>query len=254
MFLFFKTLTRSLILPPTGLLILALVGLVLYRRRPKLGGTLLVVGLGSLWVLATPWVANALQRTTERCPPLDLSLPVNAQAVVILGGGTVRYAPEYAGPAAELQTLERLNYGAFVAHRTSLPVLVSGSPGEADAMRATLARDFGITTRWYENHSRDTFENARFSARLLRADGITRIILVTNSTHEWRAVQEFTGAGLEVVPAPVGTLRPRKLDAFSFVPSVEGIMRSHAAAYELLGEPARELLAALHLRRQQPGG
>jgi uncharacterized SAM-binding protein YcdF (DUF218 family) len=254
MFIFFKSLARTLILPPSGLLLVAVVGLLLYRRRPKLGGALVVVGVVSLWIVATPWVANGLQRMVERYPPLDLSQPVNAQAVVILGGGTVRFAPEYAGPAAEFQTLERLNYGAFVAHRTSLPVLVTGSGGEADAMRATLLRDFGIAVRWFENRSGDTFENARYSARLLRADGITRIILVTNSTHEWRAVQEFRSAGLEVVPAPVGTLQPVKLNAMSFVPSVEGMSRSHAAVYELLGEPVRELLATLHLRRQQPGG
>jgi uncharacterized SAM-binding protein YcdF (DUF218 family) len=253
MLIILKSVARTLILPPSGLLLVALVGLLLYRRRPKLGGTLVVVGVVLLWVLSTPWVANGLQRMVERCPPLDLSHPVNAQAVVILGGGTVRFAPEYAGPAAEFQTLERLNYGAYVAHRTSLPVLVTGSGGEADAMRATLLRDFGITTRWFENRAGDTFENARFSARLLRADGVTRIILVTNSAHEWRAVQEFMAAGLEVVPAPVGTLRPKKLNALSFVPSAEGMVRSHAAVYEMIGEPVRELFAVLHLRRQQPG-
>ena len=251
MFVFLKSVARGLILPPAGLLILAVVGLVLSRRRPRIGGALLVIGLGGLWLSATPVVGDALQRLAGRYPPLDLSQPLNAQAIVILGGGGVRIAPEYAGPAAALATLERLNYGAFLARRTSLPVLVSGSPEEASAMRTTLSRDFGISTRWFENRSGDTFENARFSARMLHADGVHRIVLVTSSAHEWRAAHEFMGAGLQVVPAPVG-VPTRDLRVPRFLPSAEGMMLSYAAVYELIGEPVRQLFAMLHLRRQQP--
>ncbi len=254
MLIFLKSMARTLILPPTGLLILAFIGLFLSRRHRRLGTALLAIGLVSLWLCASPWVADALQRLAERYPPLDPTRPVSAQAVVILGGGTVRMAPEYGGPAARLETLERLNYGAFVARRTSLPVLVSGSPREAQAMASTLWRDFGIRTRWVENRSGDTFQNAEFSERLLRADGIHRIILVTNSTHEWRAVHEFMSAGLEVVPAPVGTLQREELDVMWFVPNADALIRSNLAVYELLGDTVRRTFAALHLRRHQAQG
>jgi uncharacterized SAM-binding protein YcdF (DUF218 family) len=252
MFIFLKSVFRTLLLPPTGLLIVAIVGLLLSRRYRRLGTALLVIGLVSLWLCSMPVVADALQRLTERYPPLDLSHPVNAQAVVILAGGDVRIAPEYGGPAASLQTLERLNYGAFVARRTSLPVLVSGSFGETQAMQATLSRDFAIQPRWVDSRSGDTFQNAQFSAQLLHADGIRRIILVTNSTHEWRAVHEFMSAGLEVVPAPVGTLPHEQLKFTKFMPQIGALTQSHFATYELIGDSARRLLAALHLRRQQP--
>jgi len=254
MFVLLKSLVRTAILPPAGPLILAVAGLLLSRRRPILGRTLLITGVGSLWLLATPVVSDGLQRLAERYPPLDPSKPVNAQAIVILGGGTVRFAPEYGGPAAAHDTLARINYGAFLAHRTSLPVLVSGSPREADAMRSTLFRDFGINPRWVENHSGDTFENARFSAPLLRADGIRRILLVTSSAHEWRAAHEFMGTGLEVVPAPVGYQQSITFDPHKFIPNDGAMMHSYESTYELLGEPVRELLAALNLRRQQAQG
>jgi uncharacterized SAM-binding protein YcdF (DUF218 family) len=255
MFVFLKALARSLILPPAGPLIIAIAGLLLSTRRRKVGGALLVAGLGSLWLCATPVVADALSRLAERYPALDLSRPTNAQAIVILGGGDLRLAaPEYAGgPAAELDLLDRLSYGAFVARRTSLPVLVSGTDPEANAMRVSLARDFGVSTRWFENQSRDTYENAHFSALLLRADGVRRIVLVTTSTHLWRAAHEFSSAGLEVVPAPAGVWAPRETGVSRFVPSPAGLLRSHAALYELIGEPMRRLLAALHLRKQQSG-
>ena len=118
-------------------------------------------------------------------------------------------------------------------------------------MSTTLARDLGVRVRWAENRSGDTYENARFSARILEADGIRRILLVTNSPHEWRAAHEFMDAGLEVVPAPVGGDTQRSYDAMAFVPSAYGLRRSTAALYELIGEPMRQLMSALHLRRQR---
>jgi uncharacterized SAM-binding protein YcdF (DUF218 family) len=251
MFILLKSLARDLILPPAAPLIVAVLGLLLVRSRRKLGGALVVIGVGSLWLCATPVVADVLTRFAEGYPPLDPSKPVNAQAVVILGGGNERIAPEYGGAALEGPALERVNYGAFVARRTSLPILVSGSPGEAQGMTTTLARDFGISARWVENQSGDTYENTRFSARLLRAAGVHRIVLVTDSTHEWRAAHEFMAAGFDVVPAPVGGEVPRAHGPGGFIPEADGLSRSRYALYELLGEPAREVMAALHLRKQQ---
>jgi uncharacterized SAM-binding protein YcdF (DUF218 family) len=253
MFVAFKMFLHTLLPPPASPLLLAAAGLLLiWGKRRRLGATLIAVGLACLWLCSVPVVSNALWRLAERYPALDLSRPTHAQAIVILGGGSYRYAaPEYGGPAPELALLDRLTYGAFVARRTSLPVLVSGNGNEAGTMRASLTRDFGISTRWFENHSRDTFENARFSALLLRADGVNCIILVTTSTHLWRASQEFRNAGLEVVPAPVGVWTVRGEEGFmKFMPSAAALLRTSEAVYELIGEPVRVTLAALHLRRQ----
>ena len=254
MFIELKSLARGLILPPASLLILAVIGLLLMPRRRKLGVALIVIAVGSLWVCALPAVSDVLTRFAERYPPLDPSKPVDAQAIVILGGGEVRIAPEYGGWATEGEALERVSYGAFLARRTGLPVLVTGTQAEAQGMSGTLGRDLGVRVRWAENQSRDTFENARFSARLLRADGIHRILLVTSSPHEWRAAHEFMGAGLEVVPAPVGSDVGRRYDVGSFMPTAHGLYRSSSALYELIGEPMRQLMSALHLRRQQAPG
>ena len=252
MLILLKACARSLILPPSGLLILIIIGLVLGRRRRRLGSALVVTGVAALWLLSTPVVADRLAVLAERCPPLDLSRPVKAQAVVILGGGGTRFAPEYGGPAAEFATLDRVNYGAYVARRTNLPILITGAEEEALAMRAVLVRDLGVPPRWVENRSGDTFQNAQFSAPILRANGIHRIILVTSATHEWRSVQEFTAAGFDVVPAPVGSHAGRQTRPLDFIPGPGGLWTSHAALYELIGNEVRWVLATLHLRRQQP--
>ena len=245
-----KTLLKDLILPPAGPLLLALLGLVLLKRRPPLARICLAAAIASLWLLSMPIVSDALTRVVELYPPLDLHLAGNAQAIVILGGGGQRaFAPEYGGPAAEPYLLERLSYGAYVAKQTGLPILVTGFSIEARAMRDTLRRNFGTETRWVDDEAHDTFQNARNSARILIAEGVHRIVLVTRATHMRRSVQEFTDAGFEVIPAPAGILAARDVGILRYLPNADALMRSQTAIYELIGEPVRILLSASHVRR-----
>ena len=220
MYFTLKSILRELLLPPSSVLLLALCGAFLLWRRRRGGGLVLAVALLSLWLLSTPMVADSLLRVTEHYPALDLSQPSGAGAIVIIGGGGIRTAaPEYGGPAAEFGLLERLTYGAYVARRTGLPILISGAPREAVVMRASLERDFGIHPKWVEDQSRDTYQNARRSAPILGAAGIRRIILITSSTHIWRATHEYTDAGFDVVPAPHGLWGPRLNDGLGYVPN-----------------------------------
>ena len=245
-----KTLLRELFLPPAGLLLLALLGLLLLKVRPLLARILLAAGLASLWLLSTPIVSDALTGLVELYPPLDFRQAANAQAIVILGGGGQRaFAPEYGGPAAEPLLLERLSYGAYVAKKTGLPILVTGFLVEAHAMHDSLQRNFGIETRWIDDQAYDTFQNARNVARILTAENVHRIVLVTRATHMRRSVQEFTAAGFDVVPAPVGILAARDFGVLEYLPNPDALLRSHAAIYELIGEPVRIFLSASHLRQ-----
>ncbi len=245
-----KTLLRNLILPPSSPLLLGLLGLGLLNRHYRTGRVLLAGSLISLWTLSIPVVADALSGLVERDPALDLSQPTRAQAIVILGGGgQVKRAPEYGGPAAEPVLLERLSYGAYVARKTALPILVTGAPVEADAMRATLQRNFDTPVRWVDDQAGDTFQNATNSVRLLHQDGIERILLVTQASHMARSVREFMDAGIQVVPAPMGFASARDHSIEDYFPSPSGLWHSHKALYELLGEQVRSFFAATHLRR-----
>lgn len=85
MLLRFKTLLKGVILPPAGPLLLAILGVVLIKRRPLLARACLILGLGSLWLLSTPVVSDALTGLAEHYPPLDLRSTSGAQAIVILG-------------------------------------------------------------------------------------------------------------------------------------------------------------------------
>jgi uncharacterized SAM-binding protein YcdF (DUF218 family) len=246
-----KTLARELILPPNISLIVILIGLLLVWRAWRFGWPVVTVGFVSLWLFCTPVVADGLAALAERYPALNPNQPVDAQAVVVLGGGGARLAAaEYQGAIADAALLERVTLAAFLARHYSLPLAVSGAPVEAVAMSQTLARNFGLPPRWVEGNSRDTYENAWLCAKILLPQGVRRIVLVTSSAHEWRAVHEFMDAGFAVVPAPAGVSSPRQDGIFKYLPSPAGLLRSNMAVYELIGEPVRRLLAALHVREK----
>lgn len=239
-----KTLLRNLLLPPTGLLLVIAFGIVLLFRYRKTGWTLVWCGLLALWATSTPFIADQLARASEHYPPLNLKQATDAQAIVILGGGFRRNAPEYSRTAPSDSTLQRLAYGAVVARATHLPVLVSGGTPEAETMQWFLEHVFDVPVAWRESASRDTQQNAAYSAPILSSQHIAKIILVTSSLHMARAAAEFRANGLEVIAAPADMWTRDDVGLLAFVPNIAAARRSHQAFYELLGEGVRRLRGA----------
>jgi uncharacterized SAM-binding protein YcdF (DUF218 family) len=235
-----RAIARSLVLLPLGPILLAAFGLWLARRRPLAGRLVAGAALGLLLALSLPVVANRLSMRVEAYPPLDPSLAVHGEVIVVLGGGMRRPpAPAPAQPGAD--TLERLAGGAALARRTGLPLLVSGgtldsAPPEADAMAEALRRQFGLEARFVERRSRDTRENAIECARLLRAAGLRRVVLVTSAVHMRRAVAEFEAVGLDVLPAPVAPASAAGANLIDWLPGPAALEVSHAALYEVAGQ------------------
>jgi len=237
--LWLKALIRPLVLPPTGLLLLAALGLVLVARHPRAGRALAAAGVVGVLALSIPIVADQLLDLVDTAPPFSVEKATGTQAIVILGGGIRRHALEYGGDTLAPLTLERVRYGARVARLTGLPVLVSGGSvleGEPEAklMKASLEQEFGVPVRWSEAASRTTHENAVRSAAMLRKDGVQRIVLVTHGFDTRRAVAEFEAEGLAIVPAPVGKRGATHDTVSDYLPSMAGLQGSYYASYELL--------------------
>ena len=250
-----KLALKQLLLPPAAPLLLAALGLLLLRRWPRLGRALAVAGVAVLWLLCLPAVGLGLGLwLCAPPPPLDAAQLQALRgaphtAILVLGAGRRDPAPEYGQPDLRPLTLERLRYGAFVARSTGLPLGFSGGlspfaePGATEAAAAALVaqRDFGIRLRWREDRSQDTADNARRSLALLRADGITTVVLVTHDLHQRRALAAFrraaehSGTALTLIPAPMEVPPPGPLTAGDWWPSVLGLRRSWYAIYEALG-------------------
>ena len=236
----------TLVLPPNGPLLLAFAGLLLLRRRPKLGRALAWLGFTALLLLSLPLASDILIEALDDSGPLDFAEARTAQAIVIPGGGIRRDALEYGGDTVGQLTLERVRYGAWVARRTGLPVLVSGGvvfsgTAEALVMRQTLVGELGIPVKWVETQSRNTHENALRCAEILRANAIRRIILIAHGFDMRRFRAEFEAAGLEVVPAPTMLSGPIFDEPGDLVPSARSLLRSYYALYELLANGVRRL-------------
>ncbi|MFJ2989740.1 YdcF family protein [Collimonas sp. NPDC087041] len=236
-------LVSALFLLPTNLLLACVVGMLLRRRYPRLGVAVCVASLLLLAVLSSKAGAMLLAAPLEqRVLPLVEARAGDAQAIVILGGGRLANAPEYANSdAPNYWTLARLRYGARLQRQTGLPILVSGGMpegskvSEAALMANSLRDDFAVPVKWLEGASDNTEQNAVFSAEILKRAGVTKILLVTDALHMLRAQAMFVHAGLDTVAAPTVFLSRDRLTLLSFLPSGEGMQRSAYALHEWLG-------------------
>jgi uncharacterized SAM-binding protein YcdF (DUF218 family) len=239
----------KLLLPPGGPLLIGLLGALLWRWHPRPGLALLLTGAVLGYLCSIPFTACLLSRSLQIYPPLTEQIlsSLRPTAIVVLGGGLHEDAPEYGdGPTVHHRTLGRVRYAARLARQTGLPVLASGGhgdsskvdePAEADLMKAILEQELGICTVIAETTSRNTWENAIYSAAILRERRIDTILLVTNAAHLPRAITAFQAQGLTVIPAPTlffnNQLEP--LDPQSWLPSVNAIIAVYYASYEWLG-------------------
>jgi len=239
----FGTVAKQLLLPPLGLGWLLLLAWLLVRWRPGLARWLIALCVASVLALSLPAVSGFLIRGVE--VESAASRFGSAHAIVILGGGR-RLAFDAEGRVVDsapgMLTLERVHAGARLARQTGLPVLVSSGkpddfdPTEAEVMREVLARDFGVDAKWLEDESRNTVENAEFSARILLPQKVSRIILVTSAYHMRRSLLAFERAGFVVLPAPVNPISSSPVMRWrDFVPNAPALLRSYYAFNEMGG-------------------
>ena len=227
----------SLLLPPTSLIALTIVGVLALKRRRAFGLALIVVSQMLLLALAMPIVANALVRSLEPLPA-SIDQIKRAQAIVVLGGGRNLGSPEWGGETVNDYTLRRARYGARLARETGLPVYVSGGKpaggqfAEGTLMRELIAREFNSPVKWVDAASETTREQAQIAAQDLRPQQISRIALVTDAVHMPRAQRAFELAGLSVVSAPTGYTAQRPFAPYQLIPGPVALLHSHVALRE----------------------
>ncbi|QTF90990.1 YdcF family protein [Halomonas sp. BM-2019] len=248
---------KYLALPPLLNALLVVAGLALGVRR-LLGGLLVTLGVASLLLLATAWASHALRTGLEPAPLPGPGALGGAQAIVILGGGRDFTAPEFGwGDAPTNATWRRLAYGAYLHRASGLPILVSGGRGhdehsaEASLMAAALREVFQVPVRWLEGESRNTTENARFSAAMLQDASIESVALVSQAWHLPRATAEFERAGLAVTPAPTEFASAPPPGLHGWIPRAYHLHQSTRALHEWLGRGVLGVRARLLERHRR---
>jgi uncharacterized SAM-binding protein YcdF (DUF218 family) len=251
-----RSVAQALALPPAPLLLLALLGWLLRQRARVWAGTLGLLGLSGVWLSCSEVGAATATRLLLGPPPAALQWPLPASAkpqvaehtaILVLGGGARQDVPEVRSGWLKPLSIERLNYGAWLAKRAQLPLAFTGGlsrnskPGDKSEaeLAEVYARDLlGLRLQWLESQAKDTRDNARFSAALLKPIGLRRLVLVTHAQHMPRAMHHFRmafGDEVELIAAPVGMRAPdAPFELGDWLPSSEGLARSRYAVYEWL--------------------
>ncbi len=236
----------TLLLPPGLFVFVLLIGLLLTLYRRLLGWWVMLIGTLSLYALSLPMAPVILAKRLQRYPALTNQIIARnkPQAIVVVSAGRYFRAPEY-GPGDTISaiTLIRVRYAAYIYRRTHLPILVSGGSQayntvpDADLMTQTLQQEFSTPVKWLETQSANTWQNAKYSTRLLKRAGIKRILLVTSAIHMPRAMLAFQHFGLKITPAPTHFLFKPRLARYSdeWLPNRYALFSSSQCLYEYLG-------------------
>lgn len=257
-----KPLIAALFLPPVPFLLTSLIGTRLVFWRRSVGWLVVVLSVVALWLSCCSGVAFWLQRTLLKVPPalneealsaLKRDVAASAKnptvAVMAVGGGRELLAPEYGLTNLSHRSLERLRYAMWISRQTGAPAGFSGGVGyggmpgasEAEIASRIAAQEFGRPLKWTETESRDTRENAKLSIAMLRAAGVTQVVLVTHGYHMPRALRAFQdaaqagGAPIRVIPAPMGLASQDFRQALRWMPSNEGFVRTREVLREAVG-------------------
>jgi uncharacterized SAM-binding protein YcdF (DUF218 family) len=233
----------SSLIPPNLFLLLAMVGVIIAWRWRRTGLVLATAATACLYLAATPLAAFCLIRSAEALARvIPTEKPSATPAAIIVLSAEFRHSnipggKDTVGPL----TLERLAQAAREQRRLGLPILVSGGwlngadDSLADIMAEALETDFRVPVRWLEDRSLTTYQNALYSAEILRRAGVPAALVVTNSWHMARALWSFRAVGYPVVAAPTPGGRKLKLSPGSFLPQTPALLDSYYALHELIG-------------------
>jgi uncharacterized SAM-binding protein YcdF (DUF218 family) len=246
-------LSYSSLIPPNLFILLTGIGLVLAWRWTRLGLVVATVGGALLYLASMPVVSEYLIGSVKALAGAMPILPSDAPpgAIIVLSEDYRRSNPPGRSFTVGPVTLERLAETARVERRLGLPVLVSGGrPNGTDAslaamMSKALQDDFQVSVRWREDRSLNTFENAAFSAEILRQAGVPSALLVTHCRDMARALWSFYAVGYPVIPAicqrrqTIGERgnvdQAQSLSVSDFFPQVPSLLISYRALHELIG-------------------
>src|ERR1051325_10140821 len=192
------------------IVVLAVAGVI--HRKGRSSRLLTAIALAALFLWSWEPVTWLLSGTLEWRYPIHLYPAGDAEAIVVLSGGVYPQDPSVPEDLPADNTYVRSSYASWLYKNwRALPIVASGGaiPGPtrpallSDVSRRVLAEQ-GVPASmiWMESQSHSTYENALYSAELLRGKGIHRIVLVTEAYHMLRAEKAFRHQGMTVLPAP----------------------------------------------------
>ena len=234
-------LSYSSLIPPNLFILLAMIGVLIAWRRKPFGLAVATAAIGLVYLAAMPVIAGLLIRFAEAIAFAEPTLPSDKPpgAIVVLSADARRSdIPGVPDTVGQL-TLERLAEAARQWRRLGLPILVSGGGPRGASLAVLMSRvlqeDFRVPVQWREERSQNTFENALYSAEILRGAGIHAALVIAHPWDMARALWSFRAVGYPVVPSPIPEGGSPPLSVAAFLPQVPALLESYYALHELIG-------------------
>ena len=232
------------LLPP-GIFLLAIAAMYCYYRKSKHAKRLLWLFV-LIYLLSVSVVSDQLIKPLEyRYDQPAVSKMKDAQAIVILAGGSYDGVPDFDGTGQDSESSTvRLAAGLRLHKVLHLPVVYSGGSVTGDrATEASIGHRFlracGVEEKYLikEDRSRNTAENAKYVKEICRKRKFDKVILVTSAFHMPRSVAFFEREGVSVIPYPTDykVSKNLRLNAFAFTPYADCLYHSAIAMKEYLG-------------------
>ncbi|RAI60306.1 YdcF family protein [Roseicella frigidaeris] len=191
--------------PGTAAILLALLGLVLLWRGRRVGRWPALLGIGFLALIAVLPLDQPVLLPLEQRFPRPAQEPAHIDGIVVLGGAVEQRLTEARGIPALNGAAERMTEPVALLrrHPEARLVFTGGSaslaPGattEADVARR-LWDELGVPPERmaFETQSRNTFENAAYTRRLVGPKPGETWLLVTSASHMPRSMGVFRQAG-----------------------------------------------------------
>lgn len=241
---------------PLSAALSALLVLLLLWSLTRRGAFLvaMIVVMGLLWLLATPWASHNLQSLIEsQAGEVSAEQLPKTDAIVVLGGTLT--PPASPGSDANLSAAaDRLVYAARLYKLGKSPIILisGGNATSAETMdaesvhAAALLRGWGIPADAIltETESVNTYENAVYSKLMLDQHNLKSVLLVTSALHMPRALATFESAGVQAIPAAT--------DFESRLPAASGMEAwvADPAALEGTTRALKEIFARLVYRQR----
>jgi uncharacterized SAM-binding protein YcdF (DUF218 family) len=221
MFFYASKLIWFLAAPSTILTLAAALGAaLLFTRFFRTGRVLVALAAAGFVLFGSSPLPRLMIRTLEnRFPPGAVDAAQAVDGIIVLGGaldyrrGQMRLTDSGVRMTTALTLARRYPEARVVFTGGSDAVLLRAPVSEAE-MAQGLFRDASLTGSRvvYEGQSRNTHENALFTARLVKPQPGERWLLVTSAFHMPRAVGTFRAAGWPVVAYPVDFRSDDSLD------------------------------------------
>ncbi len=237
----------ALFFPPGINIVLLVLGFIVHHRWKWTGRLIMVLGIVSLYLFSTQAIGDRMLFNLQKYPAFNKDIFLNNHldkntAIVVLGGGRRRLAPEYdKEDIINPMTMERLRYATILSKTYKLPLLLSGGEPDNEATpEAVLMNQFVVeelhqAVPFLEAKSKNTRQSAKNAVDILKQNNISNVILVTHAWHMKRAFAYFQATGVNVYAAPMGFV-PRKPFFSSklkpFYPSAIGLLHSQLAIKE----------------------